>query len=245
MSTKEIQSSVRFLEEDRTNFVGGYKNIPIFAAPNLHEKCFDIFSRLNLDKNIEILILGAGGGAFDQRLIDNGYKNITAIEFVKENYKADNKNIFDYDLNEDFHLKFENKKFNVVVAIEIAEHLYSPYDFLRKIKSLLNNDGYILLSTPNPENGISRIKFLLVKQLQLFGPLDINSIGHISPIFEDVLNYYLKSLKYKLLTKTNNRNIFKALSFKLRIIYILFYPFIFYKRDDGQINIFLIQNKHE
>lgn len=241
LNTKEIQSSNHFLNQNNKDFVGGYKNIPIFAAPDLHEKCFDVLNNLFLDKNISILILGAGAGAFDQRLIDCGYKNITAIEFIKENYKADNKNIFDYDLNEDFHLKLEDKKFDMVVAIEIIEHLYSPYDFLRKIKYLLNENGYILLSTPNPENGISRIKFLLAKQIQLFGPLDLIGSGHIAPIFENVLNYYLKSLNFKLSSKSSNRNIFKALSFKLKIAYIVFFPFIFYKRDEGQIHIFLIQ----
>ncbi len=240
-NTKDIQSSIHFLNKSDKNFLGGYKNIPIFAAVNLHEKCFEILSNLNLDKNIKILILGAGGGAFDQRLIDNGYKNITAVEFIKENYKADNKNIFDYDLNEDFHLKFVDKKFDVVIAIEIIEHLYSPYDFLRKIKSILGESCYILLSTPNPENGISRIKFLLTKQLQLFGPLDLIGSGHISPIFENTFNYYLKSLNYKLILKTKNINIFKAISFKLKIFYIIFYPVISYKKDDGQINIYLLQ----
>jgi 2-polyprenyl-3-methyl-5-hydroxy-6-metoxy-1,4-benzoquinol methylase len=135
MDTKAIQSSTKFLKEEKGTFQGGYRGIPIFAGENLHEVCFETIMSLDLRKDIEILVLGAGAGAFDQRLIDHGYHNITAVEFVKENYQAENTRVFDYDLNEEFQNKFEGKKFDLVIAIEIIEHLYSPYDFFKENKS--------------------------------------------------------------------------------------------------------------
>lgn len=66
---KTVQNS--FVEAPDS--IGGYNGIPIYAAPNLHEKCYAEFLEFQLPKDASILILGAGGGAFDQRLVDNGY----------------------------------------------------------------------------------------------------------------------------------------------------------------------------
>src|SRR5574343_432688 len=94
---KEILKNEAYLKFiGKKDIIYGYNGIPIFSAPNLHEKCFGIFKNLNLNKDIRILILGAGAGAFDQRLIDYGYSDITAIEIIKGNYRANNNNIFDY-----------------------------------------------------------------------------------------------------------------------------------------------------
>jgi hypothetical protein len=43
-----------------------------------------------------------------------------------------------------------NRRFNTIVASEFIEHLENPYEFLRSLKSNLTEDGYLILSTPNP-----------------------------------------------------------------------------------------------
>lgn len=241
--TKDIQASAILVNNKKEVTEGyGYKHIPIFAASGLHEKCFSLFQELNLAKDSRILVLGAGAGAFDQRLIDHGYSNITAVEFAKGKYKANNSNVYDYDLNEEFNEKFGDQKFDLVVAMEIIEHLYSPFDFLRKIKNILNPNGYVLLSTPNTENSISRIKFLLARKLHFFTSLDLSGSGHISPIFDHILRYYIDTLKYTVETKTSNGHSFKFLSPSLKLAFIVFYPLTRLHCDDGHINIYLLKS---
>lgn len=239
--TRDIQSSAKHLREKGSAGKDGYKGIPIFAATNLHESCFSLVEELRLDKDAKILIVGAGGGAFDQRLLDHGYTNIAAVEFVKEGYMAHNKRVYDYDLNDDFHSKFGEERFDLVIAIEIIEHLYSPYDFLRKVKHLLREGGHLVVSTPNPENGVSRIKFLLARKLQLFSELDLRGSGHIVPIFDHIFCYFLQSLGLTLIKKTTNGHIFKFVQFHLKLLYLVFFPLVARKRDEGQIRIYLVR----
>ena len=53
-----------------------------------------------------------------------------------------------HDLNTPLPQPFKNK-FDVAVALEVIEHLDSPPDFLREVRSCLNPGGLLLLSTPN------------------------------------------------------------------------------------------------
>src|SRR5690348_16157056 len=125
MWTKKIQHS--------TGKYGDYKynNLVIYCAPGVHEKVFELIKKRFPKKNIKILVLGAGAGAFDERLFDNGYKNITAVEFRKEIYKSKGK-VIELDLNEDFHTKIK-QKFDCIVAIEIIEHLENHFHFMSNI----------------------------------------------------------------------------------------------------------------
>lgn len=43
-----------------------------------------------------------------------------------------------------------DRKFDTVVAAELIEHLEEPYEFLRSIRSVLADDGRLVLTTPNP-----------------------------------------------------------------------------------------------
>jgi len=45
---------------------------------------------------------------------------------------------------------FPGRTFDTVICAELIEHLENPYSFLRDVRSVLNDDGVLLLSTPNP-----------------------------------------------------------------------------------------------
>jgi 2-polyprenyl-3-methyl-5-hydroxy-6-metoxy-1,4-benzoquinol methylase len=44
---------------------------------------------------------------------------------------------------------FAGKKFDVITSQHSIEHVYSPRDYLLKAASLLNDDGFIFIATPN------------------------------------------------------------------------------------------------
>ena len=121
MWTEKFQHNERRDEE-----VKGYKGIPIYAGYNLHEKSFEVFTEYVKDKSAKIIVLGAGAGAFDQRLIDHGYTNILAVEYHEDLYRPKTK-VVSRDLNKDF---ADLGTFDVVIAIEIIEHLENQFHLL-------------------------------------------------------------------------------------------------------------------
>jgi 2-polyprenyl-3-methyl-5-hydroxy-6-metoxy-1,4-benzoquinol methylase len=55
-----------------------------------------------------------------------------------------------FDLNNIFPERW--KQADTIIASEVIEHLDNPYIFLRQCLRLLNNDGILIITTPNPSN---------------------------------------------------------------------------------------------
>jgi len=82
----------------------------------------------------------------------NCAKEVWGIDVQKEKInklrKEGHKVVFD-NVQRLENLKKLNKKFNVIVAGEIIEHLENPGLFLDNIKNFLNDDGILIITTPN------------------------------------------------------------------------------------------------
>lgn len=105
-------------------------------------------------KNKRVLEIGAGPGSISRVLKDRSGCNITAIEIdpghVAE-LSAFCDAVFSLDLNdENWAAAFEGvEKFDTVVAAEILEHLVDPLATLKIAKSLLSQQGQIIVSLPH------------------------------------------------------------------------------------------------
>lgn len=49
----------------------------------------------------------------------------------------------------DFETEFHNQKFDVILCADVLEHIYEPTAMLRKVKSVISSDGYVVASIPN------------------------------------------------------------------------------------------------
>lgn len=222
-----------------------YHGIPMLSTDGIHEAAFESFSKLDLRKDSSILILGAGAGAFDQRLIDNGYRNITSTELIPENYMAGNTKIIEFDLNDDFS---SLGTFDCIVALEIIEHLENQFHFMRCIKKSLKPKGVLYLSTPNVENTFSRAKYYILGRLHFFGEGELYGTGHINPIFNHILKFNLEKSGLKIEEYFTNGNVWKRFFRKFTAItpvYFIFFLFSFAtkNRNDFDINLYKITHK--
>lgn len=222
-----------------------YNGIPMLSTDGIHEGVFESFSKLNLKKDASILILGAGAGAFDQRLIDNGYLNITSTELIPENYQAKGTKVIEFDLNQDFSSLGE---FDCIIALEIIEHLENQFHFIRCIKKCLKPEGVLYLSTPNVENTFSRAKYYILGRLHFFGEGELYGTGHINPIFNHVFKFNLDSSDLKIEEAFTNGNVWKRFFRKFSSvtpIYFVFFllSFLTVNRNDFDINLYKITHK--
>jgi len=165
----------------------GYKGIPIFAAPGLHERATEHLTAILPDAaHRDVLELGAGGGAMSQRLVDHGFR-VCASDLFDSNFTPRGDIPFvALDLNQPFAERLQ-RRFDAVVALELVEHLENPHHFFRQCRQLLGPDGYLVVSTPNLANPVSQAMFVRQGVFQWFRDQDYRDQGHIMPLAPIVL----------------------------------------------------------
>jgi len=225
-----------------------YRGLKIHAIPSLHEHCIALIEALRLPKTAKVLDVGAGEGAFSQRLLDAGLQ-VNAAEMQPGRFRLDVpcQNI---NLNEDFHDKW-NEKFDLVVAIEIVEHLHDPRHFISNCLQTLKSGGFLLLSSPNTESWLSRIRFLRDGHFLWFDENDYRFFGHLTPIFSWQIRQICRELgdelvqvsstKNSLLRKRLGGSLFGRLKNKSFYLSAL-YPFMKGQKD-GEVNVYLIKKR--
>lgn len=105
-------------------------------------------------KNKKVLEIGAGPGSITKHLVQAGDCEVTALEIdddaIKKLSQFTNK-IYSANLNEGSwpSLLVEDSPFDVIVAGDVLEHLYEPWNTLSLVKGLLAKEGYIVISLPH------------------------------------------------------------------------------------------------
>jgi SAM-dependent methyltransferase len=142
------------------------------------------------------LDLGAGRGELSTSLVSRGY-SVTAVERYREQFAA-KVPLVDADLNEAF--PFDDRSFDVAMAIEILEHLENPRRFLRELSRTLRPGGVAIVSTPNLTSLLSRFLFAACGQWDLFfnhpwrlrDPYSSLVHGHITPVTRWLLEHHAR-----------------------------------------------------
>ena len=160
-----------------------------------------ILNKINYNKikSLEILDLGCGGGLTCEPLARLG-ASVTGVDFVKENIKVAKNHAIQSNLNINyFHNDIDSitikKKYDLILILEVLEHLDNWALLIKKIKKNLKPRGKIVFSTIN--------KTQLAKITSIF-------------IAEYILNWvpknthdYNKLIKPEDLIKTLKKNNFK------------------------------------
>jgi len=128
--------------------------------------------------------LGAGPGAMCDRLYSSGCE-VLAVDRDPAVYQGKQRFVAQ-DLNDaGFASALGIASFDLVVAVEVIEHVESPINFLRNISRLLAPHGVAVITTPNVDSLPARLKFLFNGKIRM---MDTGSDpAHISPIFSDLL----------------------------------------------------------
>ena len=183
-----------------------YGGLAIHAGGGVHEYVFEHIEH-HFSKQSRILVLGAGTGAFDKRLFDNGFTRVTSVDINDKNYSYDNSEIrfIAVDLNQAFH-NLINDTFDVIVAIEIIEHLHSSANFLENCRALMLQQSALLITTPNPRSYLSRWRYLLKGNHAGFEGVPV-LYEHINPVHIDIFRHHchFKQLEIEQLASFDHR----------------------------------------
>jgi len=163
--------------------VDQYKGLAIHATRGLH----DAIERLlrtsgNSIPGRRAIDLAAGSGAMSLRLKDQGY-DVIAADLLEDKFKLDRSeaDFVRVDFNQPFaHLLPHESR--LVTAIEIIEHIENPRHFLRECRTLLADDGTLVVTTPNINSSFSKSLFIRQDIFHWFNDHDYHEHGHITPI---------------------------------------------------------------
>jgi 2-polyprenyl-3-methyl-5-hydroxy-6-metoxy-1,4-benzoquinol methylase len=156
-----------------------YNGIQELAAFNLHTDVFKIAEEF-LKEGMNVLDFGCGQGAFSQRLVDAGMI-VDVCDLDIAQVKANVNRKYQLDLNSADIKSSITAKYDVIIAMEIIEHLQNPWKYLSDCTSLLKNGGIIVLSTPNISNSLSRLRHFMRGTLLAYEKSDL-AHGHITPL---------------------------------------------------------------
>ena len=180
------------------------------ADVGLHAKVVSILQPY-MNGATKVLILGAGQGALEHRLMDNTSlrpENIKAADINPRQYRGPHGvECRECDLNGP--VPFETASFDWVIATEVIEHLHNPHNLIAEAARVLKPLGQLLLTTPNAESFAQRARFFLTGKLDYFSEGDYQGSGHLHPIFHWLLERWYRD-RFKLET-------YDSYSFHLRI----------------------------
>lgn len=108
-------------------------------------------------KEAQILDIGAGGGVIGQTLQSTGYTNLFAVE-VDPDARAHIKSF--YQKTAENLALFNDKVFDIVIMLDVIEHLADPFKFFHQAMDLLKPGGMALLSVPNIAHWSVRLSLL-------------------------------------------------------------------------------------
>jgi 2-polyprenyl-3-methyl-5-hydroxy-6-metoxy-1,4-benzoquinol methylase len=175
-----------------------YKGILEKANYSLHDDVFSMMAEY-IDADSYVLDFGCGQGAFSQRLADAGYQ-VDACDIDVDSFKASVNQFIQLDINKERISDNFTRKYDIVVAMEIIEHIENPWKFIRDIKSLLTPGGIIMLSTPNISNFASRLRFMMRGTFLSFERAGW-AYGHITPLTSLQLEYIFMQNELTILKK--------------------------------------------
>lgn len=128
----------------------------------------------------------------------------SAEEHLKEmlpkniNYKSlDCKDGADYVIDLDVLPLKINKKFDIIVALEVLEHTQRPHEVMKELLKISKPDTVFFLSMPNEYNFYCRLNFLMARKTSVQEPFRIvEKHRHIhQPRVNDVIRFFSEYLK--------------------------------------------------
>lgn len=166
-----------------------YRGLRIKTDTHLHEQLqawiAEVLPAATPRGKAMVLDLGCGEGALSQRLHDEGY-GVVAVDVDAASFKAEGPQFMSADLNDgsaiDRLVGDLAGSFDLVLVVEVIEHLHDPWRLLAACRRLCRPDGHLVLTTPNIGSWWGRFWFLLTGDLWGFGAEGWTDPGHINPL---------------------------------------------------------------
>ncbi|MCA9783414.1 MAG: class I SAM-dependent methyltransferase [Calditrichaeota bacterium] len=117
--------------------------MPITFQPNIYGKVQNLLPE---GAGRRALDVGAGHGHFSHKLQERGYQ-VDACDFLPELFQCPTIPFRRANLNES--LPYEDNQFDLVVSIEVVEHIENHFTFMSELLRVARPGAVIIVTTPN------------------------------------------------------------------------------------------------
>lgn len=112
--------------------------------------------RVNVPETAQILDAGCGGGYVMSELYRRGYENVWGVDASASGIETSQKSFPEIKDRFEIHDAYEDGlpnlfpegDYDLVISVEVIEHLYSPKKYLENINRWLKPGGHVLITTP-------------------------------------------------------------------------------------------------
>ena len=194
------------------------------------------------NKPIKILEIGSGKGVF----IESLYTKLNAMGVQCEVTAGDIEPEQVNDRNIGIKCRFMDAQkefdlddaYDIVIAIELIEHLENPFHFVREIAKHINENGLLLLTSPNVLSLRSRARYFLTGCTDYFRrPYNEHwlNMGHVNPINPLQLIYVLRKNGFEVEKIISNAVTFESVILSPFWLLIALFSFVHYRlREKGK-----------
>lgn len=120
----------------------------------------------DIDPSVKVLDVGCGDGFFLELLRDLGFENLFGIDLSepmlcrarKKNLRVGKENIYELDGKEEY---------NVILLMDVLEHLDRPKVGLKNLYNILKNGGILFLNIPGCDSLAKRCRRLVYLETRL------------------------------------------------------------------------------
>jgi ubiquinone/menaquinone biosynthesis C-methylase UbiE len=150
------------------------------------DTCKKFFTR-----ETKILDIGPGSGVMGQWFKEQGCEDLTAVEIELET-RVKLAGIYHTIVGNLSELKLEESEFNLVLLLDVLEHMADPKDFIDNLLPYLSQEALILISVPNITHWAVRLMVLCgYFEPMERGPLDKTHLQFFSRRrFKNFLNQF-------------------------------------------------------
>lgn len=167
------------------------------AAPGTWETALS-----HLPEAATVLVAGAGRGGLSLLLHRRGFR-VTSLDLHPDHFAVPllECGFADFDRP----LPVESASQDVVLAIEVIEHLEAPWAFLRECMRVLRSGGRLIFTTPNVISLPSRLLFARNGLLPYFRYESFVGCYHVSPIFPWAVERWCETAGAELVARSYSR----------------------------------------
>jgi SAM-dependent methyltransferase len=148
------------------------------TVPGLHAALLAALPKL--DPATGVLDIGCGTGAWLERLHEAGFSNLLGIDRDAGRFASKHAAFLSRDLDGK-EIGLGERRFGLISAIEVIEHLGNPGTLLGHLGRYLAPDGFCVLTTPNIHSVLCRFRFLLKGTLRHFD--EHGDPTHVNPVY--------------------------------------------------------------